>query len=163
MPLRLFVPTPLPGVVWTSKSRGEKAAESAAAPPVSPARAAEVKHETRHAVRWVLFGCLALPALAIIGPGALWWLVPLGAVVALVHLGGHHAEATANPRQRAVQQAAREIRAGVRMGPNGCTWCGSPATHRDPNTRHQVSPLVFHDTAIHAAITRRADDIERDL
>lgn len=156
MDFRVGLPIAGP-VFWSPKSAGERAIEAAARPQQSPERAAESRHESRHASRWVVFGCVAGPSLYFMGPVAFWWLVPFALVLVLAQA----AAATATPAELAYQQATREIRArGPKMGPNGCTWCGSVAMHRDTDGR-VVWPHTFHAAVIDAAISSRAADLLR--
>lgn len=120
--------------------------------PMSVERNAESKHESRHGVRWVLFGCLAVSGLAIQGAGSLWYLVPIGAVLALVHVASAQGEAGASDEELLRRSARRQITARAAWVPStGCGWCGSAAWHKDDARRAQT-PAQFHAVEIDAAV-----------
>lgn len=135
-------------------SRNTAAIREQGRPQLTPERAAEVKHESRFALMWVWFGIISLPALFIGGAGWLWLVIPLGLVFGLIHMVGASAEAGMSDEQLQRESIRRQVKAGVRMGPAGCTWCGSAAQHKNDKRRPQ-HPLEFHATDIEAEVQRR--------
>lgn len=116
---------------------------------------ASANHHGRHATMWVVFVVvIALPALGIIGAGALWFLIPLAALLGVLHLSSASDEAAMTEAQRARVIVEKQVRAGARWGNGQCTWCGSVVQHRNAD-RALIHPMGYHAEEIAAAVDQR--------